>query len=60
MNGGSSGSGEGEQMVQSESKNEEEIIKAVYLTDYENYHLYIHIKFKRLTYLSHFLLFHFY
>ena len=48
MNGGSSGNGEGEQMVQRESKNEEEIIKAVYLTDYENDHLYTHSKFKRL------------
>lgn len=43
MKSGSFGSGEGEQTV-SQSENEEEIIKEAYLTDYENYHLYIKFK----------------
>lgn len=34
MNGGSLGSGEGEQMMR-ESENEQEIIKEVYLTDWK-------------------------
>lgn len=43
-------------MVNSENEKEEEIIKEEYLTDYENYHLYILNLNDHLS----FLLFHFY